>query len=125
MTTANNMAFRKLVTDILQTFAEQNPKSAEILSEQLNSIESFADEINGYGAYSHLQIASGVRRLPTEAAKPYLNNKFYVQMEGLAHGLLFILSVSKDGLIDLLEIAPRDGINWDGVVRKYSIILDE
>jgi hypothetical protein len=117
-----NMTFRELVLDILRTYPEQNPKYAEVLSEQLTSIESFEDEVNGYGAYCRLRVSPGSRRLPLEVSGQYLHNDLLVKMDGLANELQFVLSVSKEGVVDELEIVPSDGVGWNGVVGNYSIV---
>ena len=116
------MTFRDLVLDILRTYPQQNPMHAEVLSEQLASIESFDDEVNGYGAYSRLKISPHVGSLPSESSNGYLRNDLVVRMDGLAHELQFVLSVDKNGIIHELEIVPSDGVGWDGTVSKYSII---
>jgi len=119
------MTFRELVLDILRTYPEQNPTYREVLSEQLASIESFEDEVNGYGAYCRLHVSPSVRRLPLEISNQYLHNDLLVKMEGLANELQFALSASKGGIVDVLEIAPSDGVGWNGVVGKYSIVTNE
>jgi hypothetical protein len=119
------MTFRELVLDILSTFPAQNPRYAEVLAEQLASIESFDDELNGYGAYCRLRVGPGARRLPPELSNQYLHNSLLVEMEGLAHELQFVLGVGPAGVVDELEIAPSDGVGWDGVVRRYRLVASE
>lgn len=74
-------------------------------------------EDTGVGRYVYFE--DGDEQPLTDGS--YAAGERYVEMEGIRHGLFFVIEVSSSR-IHYLELVTCDGDSWDGVERPWRIV---